>query len=555
MDPTPNDSKNATTSVSSQQQPSLGPRSNPVVDPEARDPLDATNSNQTNLQGPQYGSGFTAPTLNADLVAEVGPIHVEPIRVRLFRQDNQDQEAWITLDQSHRQEIPVGPPSRCKPNFEQNILFQKPNVAVAVSMLQITVFVALFTVLIGMKKERYHLMIIGYYSEALLELSMLACYMRSSLPQPRMRCWDFLPNLSKWVFLLVATTDLALQHGATVYVCFLPLVGPLYQSTRVFAYSQIKPTPPFLSLVLGVCELMLTLRHFGDVHISYSLIFILPFYYFLMVQFLNMINLMTSLIYFLLAMCGGFKNYSFKLFFIQFFVGCDSIVGCITFLFLSRWTLFIDRSRAIRDAAANDSDPRLQELKETYETNQNKYFRGLQVYSCVMLLYTVARNITLYHFTKKRLSNEEEQMLRSQGGGSFVSQEVNPAANHGAQTGASMTPRVSKPKTSDTILSFIRINPNYYVSNPVEATGPSLVPAASQAVVRREDDQCSLCVAQPQDCIILPCKHGGICKQCSFDWMQKSSRCPFCRKAIDKICVVRMIEQSKYRIVEEISLR
>lgn len=76
--------------------------------------------------------------------------------------------------------------------------------------------------------------------------------------------------------------------------------------------------------------------------------------------------------------------------------------------------------------------------------------------------------------------------------------------------------------------------------------------------VRPEDAMCTICFANDSNCIIMDCKHSGICKECSVDMLKKVAKCPFCMQVasadqpVDKICVVKSNEEGLIEVQEEI---
>ena len=499
-------------------------------------------------------------TTNINVPPDNNRNHNMNIDVRPIPHNASETDLLIILDQSTGNGE-TGMRRFLRVDFSHNILFQCPNIFVLLSMLQLTVFSLLFSINLWASNRNFKYMLLGYLSDLLIESFTIYLYKTKGDLFPRMRIWDFIPFSLKWIGLCIFFSDLMFNHNTSVYFCFLPVIPGFFQVARGLAYSHLKPVPPVLSILIGVCEMLFILRYFGKMNIIYPIIFILPFYYFLLVQFLNLITLMTSIVGFLLAACSCFTNFSFKLFFVQFFLGVDAIVGCVIFLTLARWTMF----RGKLEEATSSTDSNSKKLWEEYRRDDERYTRIMQVIATVLFVYSVVRNMALYHLTKKRLTQSEEHLLRSQGGYSMGVSDSNRERYRGNGNQPEMRPQVSKPKTSDSILSFIRINPNYYISNENNQNVPRNSSNGNQigvqnhteniAILRKEDEQCSLCVVELQDCIILPCKHGGICKKCSIDWMKKSNKCPFCRKLIERTCVVKMISRNNYKILEEIILR
>ncbi len=43
---------------------------------------------------------------------------------------------------------------------------------------------------------------------------------------------------------------------------------------------------------------------------------------------------------------------------------------------------------------------------------------------------------------------------------------------------------------------------------------------------------CTICFVNDSNCIIMDCKHSGICKECSVDMLKKVAKCPFCMQVV-----------------------
>ena len=129
---------------------------------------------------------------------------------------------------------------------------------------------------------------------------------------------------------------------------------------------------------------------------------------------------------------------------------------------------------------------------------------------------------------------------------------------------------VTKLSRGETFLNLFRVNATYF-SSPNRSDSqvypsptPSLrstvsaqtndpsSPAPEKQAANDDDLQCQLCQESLSDCIIDPCNHGGFCKACALSMLKKSNQCPFCRKEIKKVCVVEKINDTQYKILEEI---
>lgn len=99
------------------------------------------------------------------------------------------------------------------------------------------------------------------------------------------------------------------------------------------------------------------------------------------------------------------------------------------------------------------------------------------------------------------------------------------------------------------------MTPGYYAE---KAAGSQVAPKTASQQLQPEDAMCTICFANDSNCIIMDCKHSGICKECSVDMLKKVAKCPFCMQVaprdqpVEKICVVRPNEEGLIEVQEEI---
>lgn len=72
------------------------------------------------------------------------------------------------------------------------------------------------------------------------------------------------------------------------------------------------------------------------------------------------------------------------------------------------------------------------------------------------------------------------------------------------------------------------MTPGFYAEN----TGTSNSQVAPAGEAQSEDSMCTICFSNDSNCIIMDCKHSGVCKDCSLDMIKKAPVCPFCRTVI-----------------------
>lgn len=100
------------------------------------------------------------------------------------------------------------------------------------------------------------------------------------------------------------------------------------------------------------------------------------------------------------------------------------------------------------------------------------------------------------------------------------------------------------------VLNIVQINPNFF-GNAAQANnneGESLV-----GEDRTEPVDCMVCFTPlVGNCLIFPCFHAGICKDCAKNIIKTNAQCPLCRKPISKIAVIEKINNHEYKILEEV---
>lgn len=102
------------------------------------------------------------------------------------------------------------------------------------------------------------------------------------------------------------------------------------------------------------------------------------------------------------------------------------------------------------------------------------------------------------------------------------------------------------------MLTKIQITPGFYAEKGANQNKVSPEESSKPASGGAEDKICTICFSNDSNCIIMNCKHSGICKECAIDMMKKKPECPFCRIGIEKVCVVTMDEEGKIEVQEEI---
>lgn len=110
--------------------------------------------------------------------------------------------------------------------------------------------------------------------------------------------------------------------------------------------------------------------------------------------------------------------------------------------------------------------------------------------------------------------------------------------------------KVSKPTKVNKFLNFMQVTPGYYAEADNKVSPGQQDPAGEE-----HDRLCMICYAQESNCLMMPCRHSGICKDCSMSTLKKKPECVFCRKPIERFCVIKAADSGGLEVIEEIELK
>jgi len=158
--------------------------------------------------------------------------------------------------------------------------------------------------------------------------------------------------------------------------------------------------------------------------------------------------------------------------------------------------------------------------------------RKIEVITSLLFLFII--NIAFEWVTLERSWNNREQVFRNilQERGAneldFLVEEINP--QEGQELG------LKYGYLEDTV--FVEKKRDQQDHNPGISEG-----------------KCFICFVNPPECRIIPCGHGGTCKECTLRVFSRNMRCPVCRVAIDSVEQYRNQEDGRIRVIERVSLR
>jgi hypothetical protein len=107
-----------------------------------------------------------------------------------------------------------------------------------------------------------------------------------------------------------------------------------------------------------------------------------------------------------------------------------------------------------------------------------------------------------------------------------------------------------KPKTfTGKFLSFLPVSGNYFVKEPSQAQKESFL---NKKTFSAEEKICKVCYANEGNTVVNACGHGGMCGLCAHDVVKKMGKCMMCRKPIDVVFVIKILDDARIQVIEEI---
>lgn len=448
--------------------------------------------------------------------------------------------------------------------FSQNMLYLKPNIAVIHSMTTLfMVCLFFFIIMITGARISFKIMIFPYIWDVLTELILIILFSKCTFMVMPYNKYIWIPYSAKALGVVIVGSDLLFEWQGSAYFSFLPMVVFIGLVANKTSYIQIKPTPVCFCFFISLCELLGMIYLGVQKGASYSVLFIILFYYFIISFFFNMIGFMSALLSIFVGIATCFKQFKPKVFCVQFFLGIDNLIAMLPCITFSNWLYYKSAYETLRDA--REMAPLNKESEQDFMNFQDLYRKTteqLKIWSCVLLFYVMVRNCLLFYCTMKPLPQNQQIELRS---GMILTMPQRSQAGTTTPAAGGHVPKVQQPNAKDQFLNLFRVNANYYtdlnsqpqpslnnITRP-ETAGQSQ-PKPESEEKQEKEELCTICINEPPNCIIMNCKHGGICKKCALDMMQKNNSCPFCRKSIEKICVVLKLDETQYRVVEEILL-
>lgn len=112
--------------------------------------------------------------------------------------------------------------------------------------------------------------------------------------------------------------------------------------------------------------------------------------------------------------------------------------------------------------------------------------------------------------------------------------------------------RAVKPRNNaEKMITLFQVSPFFFSETKAKPTPGQKFAFSSE----REASECLICFGQPSQCLISPCLHGGVCRDCSHSILLKNPSCPFCRARIRSIQVIESRGENLYAVKETLEVR
>lgn len=413
--------------------------------------------------------------------------------------------------------------------FEDNMVLQKPNITTVAFILVATAFSVLVCIAVSTKEPNLTIIIYGYWIDIIMELILLLLYVKASdMLIIKYSNWAILPWLMKLLMIGSVSADLYRNTNYSIYVCFLVILPCFFNTNANFCYHRITLFGFCLSLILSIAEILVVIKLFSDASFPVRAIFDYLFYFFIVVVFFTGIIFLVSTCGIICHLCKVNREFPLKLKITQWFYGVDTMFEILICFYFGN---FIDKfDEYNRFVETKKKQPDFSDLKIQQSLDKSESYRKSVFYLMIATsIYIMVRMFLCFYLTF-----------------GIAPIQINRNRNRGATgQGQDHQPKVEKPSGASAVLNLFRINTNYFSSKEK--------PLAEEGDKKPEgEDSCSICFSNKPNCIILDCKHGGICENCAFDCMKKSIQCPFCRQDITKVCVVEKLNEAQYKVVKEI---
>jgi len=332
----------------------------------------------------------------------------------------------------------------------------------------------------------------------------------------------WIPFFMKALVLSFATVDAYEGTRITIGVFYMALLLVFFRcgSNITDMHIRVKAMDVLIAFMAGLAEMMFLIRWKVGGSQTYESIFLFVFYFLLVPASCVLCQLVFALCAIIQSICGSESRGKLKMPLLTIFFSAD-----LTLMLISAY-FFADLLRVAVDL---DGFTSLEKFASDLKHQQDR-FRALMIFC---LIYAPLRFLICF-FLKKNLLEDMVQ------GAAALESLMN-------QLGARAE---SKPEVSASggVMNLVKAGGNFYAPQ-----NEQMMSQFRKQKTMGSEELCTICYSNKPNCIILDCHHGGICKQCSIDFLTKKNQCPFCRKPIKKVCVVNKVDETKFDVIEEIN--
>lgn len=413
--------------------------------------------------------------------------------------------------------------------FEDNMVLHKPNITTVAFIIVTTAFSILICIATSTEQPNLTIIIYGYWIDIIVELILLLMYVKASdMLIIKYSNWAILPWLMKLIMTASVSADLYRNTDYSLYICFLVLLPCFFNMSANFCYHRITLLGFCTSLVLSIAEILVVIKLFSRAGFPVRAIFDYLFYFFIVMVFFTGIIFLVSTCGIICHCCNPNRRQiplRFKI--TQWFYGIDTMFEILICFYFGNFIDNYNEYKFYSNIKTTDSSFSTSQIENSFNETQ-KFRKSLFALMIAASGYIFIRMLLCFYLT-------------------FGLMPIQINRNRGGFQGHDHQPKVEKPSGASSVLNLFRINTNYFSTQAAQSDQEAEVDKKQEG-----DESCSICFSKLPNCIIMDCKHGGICETCAFDCMKKSIQCPFCRQDITKVCVVEKMSEAQYRVLKEI---
>lgn len=380
-------------------------------------------------------------------------------------------------------------------------------------------------------------------------LQIVAAVIILAYKRPEFSVLMLIPPIATIIEIAIVAVDLKRNTWYSVYTSPLLAVPIVFRAIPRTKYAQLCVQMIVFSIFLILNEVLLLSKYLIDKGIPrYWLIPAIFCVYYTVTALALFSAFLKSTLSMLIAFCNLFRQFHWRKNLVIWFNSSDLMLCAIAVGFGTVW-LFSYESLS-REKYPEYAKEEIDLERSAYSLFEKTLLAGV--------IYSVISSLILYICTtwnpRPHLGNQTSSNSSHIHGPSNIRSAA--FSNPGITNGQGLVPtqlgdqqaisrsqvRSRQPEsTASRFLNLFRLNANFFVDSIEDGQQADML----------SDNLCTICYAKPSNCIILDCKHGGICEDCAWPICDKN-KCPFCRESIARICVVKQVGPNRYEVTKEI---